>query len=89
MQQRPNYRTDFPANDYEVYCFLKYRLAPKYRVQAQPSTAYYSEWLFHYEISDETSILEVLEGDFRLIEPGSLVQRAFQIVERLMGEVGC
>jgi hypothetical protein len=89
MQQLTNSLSDFPANDYEVYCFLKYRLKPKYCVQAQPSTGYYSEWLFHYEISDETSIVEVLEGDFRSIEPGSLVRRALQIVERLAGGAQC
>ena len=72
-------------NDLEAYCYLKYALAPDYDVQSFPSTAYYSEWLFHYEITRGGEPVRVLQGDYRQIEPGSLAAQAAAIVEELRG----
>lgn len=78
-----------PTSDFEVYCFLKQALEPEYQVVATPSTAYYSEWLFHYDILREADVLASLVGDFRRIESGSLLAEAHALVARLKGATSC
>lgn len=75
-------------SDLEAYCYLKYALAPEYQVEAFPSTAYYSEWLYHYEVRRAEEVVRVLDGDFRDIAPGSLAAQARDIVTELLPAQG-
>lgn len=70
-------------NDLEAYCYLKHALQPRWRVESYPSTDYYSEWTFHYEVCEDDHVLHVLRGDFRDLEPGALAERARRIVAEL------
>jgi len=67
----------FPIErDDEFYVFLKSSLPPRYRIESTPSTSYYSEWLFHYDLYDGDVLKQTFEGDFRTLEKGKLVCEA-------------
>lgn len=66
--------------DDEFYVFLKSSLPPDYRIEATPSTSYYSEWLFHYELFRNEKLLKTIEGDYRSLKKGQLVHQARDIL---------
>lgn len=70
-------------HDSEVYCWLKVQLQPRYSVIAETQPGYFSEHLFCYRVFDGETLLSELRGDFRELEPGSLVKSAQHIVEQL------
>ena len=76
-----------PANNSEVYCFLKHTLEPRYRVIAEPSTEYYSEWKYCYRIFEDEELLYELKGDLLAIPDGELVNRAVRITQELQSRL--
>ena len=74
----------FPmTRDDEFYVLLKSSLPPDYRIEAEPQTAYYSEWLFAYKLYHHDKLLRTFAGDFRNIPASSLIQEA----EVLLGAI--
>ena len=73
--------------DFDVYCYLKAHLPPPYRIESRPSAAYYSEWEYHYCVHHGEEVVATLEGDFRKIAPGSLVETARALLKELDLEV--
>lgn len=75
----------FPLeNDYDVYCWLKVHLPKGFYVVAEPSTDYYSEWLFRYLVlRNDVTLVRTFKGDFREIVPGVLVEEAKTFLEEL------
>jgi len=74
----------FPVgSDLEFYPFLKLNLPDEYEILAKPRTAYYSEWLFCYEVYRGTNLVETYEGDFRELAPGTLIEAAKLLLEKL------
>ena len=67
----------------EFYVFLKSSLPSRYRIEAHPSTSYYSEWLFHYELFDGDVLLKTFEGDYRTLDRGTLVFEAEKLLSEL------
>jgi len=72
-------------HDEEFYVFLKSGLPPRYRIEAQPSSSYYSEWSYHYELYLEERLLRTFEGDFRTVDRGSLVREARELLATAEG----
>lgn len=74
----------FPIKrDDEFYVFLKSSLPLKYRIEAEPSTSYNSEWLFHYNLYDGDVFLQTFKGDYRTLEKGTLVREATKVLSKL------
>ncbi len=74
----------FPINrDYDVYVWLKSSLPAGYRIQAEPRTEYYSEWLFSYNLYQGEVLRHTFAGDYREIAPGSLVKEAQALLQVL------
>ena len=74
----------FPIErDDEFYVFLKASLPPKYRIEAEPSTSYYSEWMFHYNLYDGDVLLQTFKGDFRTLEKRTLVREAMNVLSNI------
>jgi hypothetical protein len=71
-------------SDVEFYCYLKACLPAGYTIVAEPSTAYYSEWQYHYRIFHGSELIRELKGDFHSLEKGLLVREA----GRIMNDVG-
>ena len=69
--------------DDEFYVFLKSSLPSQYRVEAEPSASYYSEWMFHYNMYDGDVLLQTFEGDYRHLEKGVLVREALKVLNNL------
>ncbi len=67
----------------QVYCWLRHTLEPRYRVIAEPSAAYYSEFLFRYCVLDGDELLHEFSGDFRALHPGQLMEQANALIARL------
>ena len=77
----------FPIErDDEFYVFLKSSLPPKYRIETEPSSAYYSEWMFHYDLYDGDRLMQTFKGDYRTLEKGTLVREAKKVLNNL--EIG-
>jgi hypothetical protein len=77
----------FPIErDDEFYVFLKTSLPPQYRIEAEPSSSYYSEWLFHYSLYDGDMLMKTFKGDFRTLEKGTLVREAMEVLSHV--EIG-
>ncbi len=70
-------------NDFEFYCFLKARLPKQYQVIAEPSTSYYSEWMYNYQIFLDGKLIDEIKGNFKEVKPGELVSKANEILNRL------
>jgi hypothetical protein len=71
----------FPLEtDYEVYCYLKAHLPKDFAVTATPNTSYYSEWQFNYTVTRANEVVAQFKGDFREIQPGSLIEQALALV---------
>ncbi len=64
------------TRDDEFYVLLKSSLPPGYRIETEPRTTYYSEWLFSYKLYHHDKLLRTFAGDFRNIPAGSLIQEA-------------
>jgi hypothetical protein len=78
----------FPIErDDEFYVFLKSSLPAGLRIESTPSTSYYSEWLFHYDLYEGAVLKQTFEGDFRTLEKGRLVREAKAVLSNL--DVGC
>jgi len=69
--------------DDEFYVFLKANLPRKYRIEAEPSASYYSEWKFHYNLFEGNNLLQSFEGDFKELEEGVLIHEALKVLTRL------
>lgn len=69
--------------DDEFYVFLKSSLPPHFRIEAEPSASYYSEWMFNYKLYNGNTLLQTFVGDFRTLEKGSLVNEALRILSNL------
>lgn len=69
--------------DDEFYVYLKSSLPSRYRIEATPSTSYYSEWKFHYDLYDGDALLQTFSGDYRTLEKGALVNKAIKVLQRL------
>ena len=77
----------FPIErDDEFYVFLKSSLPSRFRIEATPSTSYYSEWMFHYDLYDGDLLLQTFEGDYRKLEKGALAREAMKVLSNL--EIG-
>ena len=76
-----------PASDLEVYCFLKYNLPLPYRIEAEPSTQYFSEWKYCYRVFDGDCEVDRWSGDYRTLPAGTLVRSAECLLKRIAGEV--
>ena len=70
-------------HDAEFYVWLKASLPARFRIQSEPSSEYYSEWQFCYQLYDGEALLETIAGDFRELEPGELAQRAVDLLDEL------
>lgn len=69
----------FPIErDDEFYVFLKSSLPTRFRIEAEPSTSYYSEWIFNYKLYDGDILLQTFEGDYRTLKKGTLVHEAIK-----------
>ena len=81
----------FPIErDDEFYVFLKSGLPPKYRIEAEPSSSYYSEWMFHYNLYDGDILMQTFKGDYRTLEKGTLVREAMKVLNNIeMGNKQC
>lgn len=81
----------FPIErDDEFYVFLKSSLPSRFRIEAEPSTSYYSEWMFHYNLYDGDVLLQAFKGDYRTLEKGTLVREAMKVLNNLeMGNTQC
>ncbi len=78
----------FPiTRDDEFYALLKSSLPAGYRIEAEPRTAYYSQWLFCYKFYHDDKLLRTYSGDFRNIPAGSMVQEAEALFERIEGGI--
>lgn len=71
-------------DDLEFYCYLKKTLPMNYQIRAQPSTAYYSEWLFEYNVYKNDILYRQFKGDFRLINKGYLISEANQLLQEIL-----
>lgn len=69
--------------DDEFYVFLKASLPSRYRIEAEPSASYYSEWMFNYKLYDGDVFLQAFEGDYRSLEKGVLVREAMNVLNNL------
>jgi len=74
--------------DDEFYVFLKSGLPARFRIESEPATAYYSEWMFHYNLYDGDMLLRTFKGDYRTLGKGTLVREAVKILGRLETENG-
>ena len=74
----------FPIeHDDEFYVFLKSSLPEGYRIESEPSSAYYSEWLFKYNLFEGERLIETYQGDFRALEKGTLVGKAMRVLDKI------
>jgi hypothetical protein len=74
----------FPIErDGEFYVFLKSSLPSRYRIEAEPSASYYSEWMFHYNLYDGDVLIQTFEGDYRTLAKGTLVREATELLRNL------
>lgn len=64
------------TKDEEFYVYLKSRLALPLLIVAEPSTDYYSEYLFDYTLYEDGRMQNRWNGDFRKIPKGTLVEEA-------------
>jgi hypothetical protein len=74
---------DWLERDLDVYCYLKQRLPHGYRIRAEPSAAYFSEWGYRYLVFRGHTLVAELTGDFRTLEPGALVLEARELLASL------
>jgi len=70
-------------SDFEFYCYLKKNLPPRYQILSEPSTSYYSEWVFNYTILKDGEVYKKYSGDFRELNKGKLVHEARSILTEL------
>ncbi len=73
-------------SDHDVYCWLKNLLEPVFRVVTEPATSYFLEHQYRYVIWYEQEKLFELTGDFRIMQPGTLVQEANRILAELRAD---
>jgi hypothetical protein len=86
-QNRCEMSAMFPIErDDEFYVFLKSSLPSRYRIEAEPSTSYYSEWVFHYHLYDGDVLIQTFEGDFRTLAKGTLVREATELLRNFEEE---
>lgn len=71
------------ASDTDVYCYLKKSLPRGYAIEAYPSPAYFSEWHFCYRVTHDDRVIAEWVGDFRALEPGTLVAKARDLLASL------
>jgi hypothetical protein len=69
--------------DEEFYVYLKSHLPPAYSIEAQPSSSYYSEWLFRYDLYAGEKVIRTFEGDFRTLSKGDLIVEARNVLRDL------
>lgn len=70
----------FPVRDDQLYCYLKARLPFPYRIEAFPSTHYFSEWNYCYVVYRHDAIVARWEGAFDPSNTGSLARTAAEFV---------
>ena len=70
-------------HDFEFYVWLKSSLPVRYRIQAEPASAYYTEWQYCYILYDGDEPIETVEGDFRDLPSGTLVRKAKELVDAI------
>jgi hypothetical protein len=74
----------FPIlRDDEFYVVMKSSVPSPYRIEAEPSPAYYSEWNFCYKLYHGEKLVRTFEGDFRKISAGSLIAEAREWLDRV------
>ncbi|MGB4738714.1 MAG: DegT/DnrJ/EryC1/StrS family aminotransferase [Fuerstiella sp.] len=76
----------FPATNNDVYCYLKQSLEPAFDVVSDPQVGYFAQWLFSYRILKDQQLQAELQGDFRKIPAGSLINKAQGIIRNLRSE---
>ena len=77
-----------PDQNSQVYCWLRRKLEPTFRVVAQPETSYYSEFLFCYRVLDGDTVLREFRGDFRKLAPGELIAEARTFINSVAPQLG-
>jgi hypothetical protein len=70
-------------SDLEYYCYLKWHLPEGFTITSEPSTAYYSEWKFHYTIRKGSLVVDDMHGDFQTLDQGSLVRHAQHLIKTI------
>ena len=70
-------------SDLEFYPFLKLNLPRDYKIVAEPQKGYYSEWQFCYKVYHGADLLTTYTGNFCELAPGTLVQAAKALLEKL------
>lgn len=79
----------FPIErDDEFYVFLKSSLPSRCRIEAEPSTSYYSEWMYHYKLYNADTLVRTFKGDYRTLEKGELVREAYAVLRELEAGAG-
>ncbi|MEY3879764.1 MAG: hypothetical protein RIQ94_559 [Pseudomonadota bacterium] len=74
----------FPIErDNEFYVFLKIHLPSPFHIESEPSSAYYSEWMYCYKLYEHDRLLQVFEGDYRTINKGTLINEAMRLLNNL------
>lgn len=71
-------------DDFEFYCYLKKGLPGDFQIFAQPSTAYFSEWFYEYNVYRNGILFRQYQGDFRYIRKGELVSAARQLMKEIL-----
>lgn len=73
-------------DDFEFYCYLKKVLPGNFQIFAQPSTAYFSEWLYEYNVYRKGILFKQYQGDFRTLRKGELISSAEKLMEEILKE---
>ena len=76
----------FPATNNDVYCYLKQSLEPDFDVVSDPQIGYFAQWFFCYRIMKDQQLQAELQGDFRNIPAGSLINKAQGLIQNLRSE---
>lgn len=76
-----------PHHNSQVYCWLRRKLEPTFRVIAQPETSYYSEFLFCYRVFHGDTVVREFRGDFRELASGELIAAAREFVDSVSSQL--
>ncbi len=58
-------------------------MRPPFRIEAEPSTQYFSEWQFCYRVFEGEREVERWSGDYRTLPTGTLIQAADGLLKRI------
>jgi len=70
-------------SDLEFYCYLKTKLPEGYKIVAEPSPNYYSEWDYHYKIFKGKELFKECTGNYKKIADGALIKEAKNLLNKI------